>query len=151
MEPLWKECILWLDKFKVIPPGHPSLSGSSAGPHDLVLLLRDGVVLCQLVHCLDPQSVDMTQVLHCIVIIVWCPNVALLSLLGSLFISGSRVCLRFCVSQQYFPLIFHSFLEPAVEASSARSYWIGCVMLSRSLPAADPPMVNTVPSFVCAG
>ena len=61
MEPLWKECISWLDKFKVIPSGNPALS-PGAGPRDLVLLLRDGVVLCQLVHCLDPQSVDMTQV-----------------------------------------------------------------------------------------
>ena len=61
MDPLWKECILWLDKFKVIPNGHQALA-SNASPHDLVLLLRDGVVLCQLVHCLDPQSVDMTQV-----------------------------------------------------------------------------------------
>ena len=59
--PLWKECISWLDKFKVIPSGNPALS-PDAGPRDLVLLLRDGVVLCQLVHCLDPQSVDMTQV-----------------------------------------------------------------------------------------
>ena len=61
MEPLWKECLWWLDQFKVVPPGHPSLA-AAAGPHDLALLLRDGVVLCQLVHCLDPQSVDMTQV-----------------------------------------------------------------------------------------
>jgi len=35
-----------------------------AGPHDLVLLLRDGVILCQLVHSLDPTSVDMTQVVY---------------------------------------------------------------------------------------
>ena len=61
MEPLWKECISWLDKFKAIPSGNPALC-PGAGPRDLVLLLRDGVVLCQLVHCLDPQSVDMTQV-----------------------------------------------------------------------------------------
>jgi len=63
MDPLWKECISWLDKFKVIPNGHQALA-SNASPHDLVLLLRDGVVLCQLVHCLDPQSVDMTQVIY---------------------------------------------------------------------------------------
>ena len=62
MEPLWKECISWLNKFKVIPQGHPALA-SGASPHDLIQLLRDGVVLCQLVHCLDPQSVDMTQVI----------------------------------------------------------------------------------------
>ena len=62
MEPLWKECISWLNKFKVIPQGHPALA-PGAGPHDLLQLLRDGVVLCQLVHCLDPQSVDMTQVI----------------------------------------------------------------------------------------
>ena len=64
MDPLWKECLAWLDKFKVIPSGHPVL-GPGVGPHDLVLLLRDGVILCQLVHCLDPSSVDMTQVSCC--------------------------------------------------------------------------------------
>eukprot|EP00090_Calanus_glacialis_P036498 TRINITY_DN6235_c0_g1_i1.p1 TRINITY_DN6235_c0_g1~~TRINITY_DN6235_c0_g1_i1.p1 ORF type:complete len:771 (-),score=186.86 TRINITY_DN6235_c0_g1_i1:114-2426(-) len=63
MDPLWKECLAWLDKFKVIPRGHPVLA-TGAGPHDLVLLLRDGVILCQLVHCLDPSSVDMTQVVY---------------------------------------------------------------------------------------
>jgi len=63
MDPLWKECLAWLDKFKVIPRGHPILQ-SGSGPHDLVLLLRDGVILCQLVHCLDPTSVDMTQVVY---------------------------------------------------------------------------------------
>ena len=66
MEPVWRECLGWLDQWRVIPPGHPSHPLSpGAGPRDLVLLLRDGVVLCQLVHCLDPQSVDMTQV-NCI-------------------------------------------------------------------------------------
>ena len=68
MEPLWKECLAWLDKFKVIPRGHPVLL-PGAGPHDLVLLLRDGVILCQLVHSLDPTSVDMTQVLLRVVLV----------------------------------------------------------------------------------
>ena len=63
MEPVWRECLGWLDQWRVIPPGHQALS-PGAGPRELVLLLRDGVVLCQLVHCLDPQSVDMTQVMH---------------------------------------------------------------------------------------
>ena len=43
MEPLWKECLWWLDQFKVVPPGHPSLA-AAAGPHDLALLLSEDVV-----------------------------------------------------------------------------------------------------------
>jgi len=35
----------------------------NASLSDVIAILRDGVVLCQLVHCLDPSSVDMTRVL----------------------------------------------------------------------------------------
>ena len=61
MAELWKECLTWLTRFKLIPTDHPVLS-VGAGPQELLVLLRDGVVLCQLVHCIDPSSVDMTQV-----------------------------------------------------------------------------------------
>ena len=60
-EPLWRDCLAWLHRWKLVPAHHPATE-PDAGPHHLVLLLRDGVILCQLVHCLDPQSVDMTQV-----------------------------------------------------------------------------------------
>lgn len=57
---LHREIALWLDNFKVIPGGSPALS-PNASLSDIVAVLRDGVVLCQLVHSLDPSSVDMTK------------------------------------------------------------------------------------------
>lgn len=59
---LWRECVHWLAQFKVIPPGDPVVEQGSKLP-DFVSLLRDGVVLCQLVHSLDPDSIDMTRIL----------------------------------------------------------------------------------------
>ena len=68
---LHREIALWLDNFKLLPGGivvggnSGSGSGNSlpvnASLSDVIAILRDGVVLCQLVHCLDPSSVDMTR------------------------------------------------------------------------------------------
>ncbi len=57
---LHREIALWLDCFKVIPSGSPALN-PNASLSDVIAVLRDGVVLCQLVHSLDPTSVDMTR------------------------------------------------------------------------------------------
>ena len=59
---LHKEIAQWLYAFRLIPSVSPALR-PNAQLSDLVAVLRDGVVLCQLVHCLDPTSVDMTRVL----------------------------------------------------------------------------------------
>lgn len=58
-DPLWSQCLAWLRSWSMVPPGL-----EVGSPGELVLLLRDGVILCQLVHCLDPTSVDMTQVVY---------------------------------------------------------------------------------------
>ena len=67
---LHREIALWLDNFKLLPPPTtPGPDGNvlstnlpvNASLSDVIAILRDGVVLCQLVHCLDPSSVDMTR------------------------------------------------------------------------------------------
>ncbi len=60
---LWRECVGWLDRLGLIPPGDSLKAPKSAELTDLVALLRDGVVLCQLASALDPESVDMDRVL----------------------------------------------------------------------------------------
>ena len=55
---LHREIALWLDHFKLIPSGSAALK-VNASLSDVIAVLRDGVVLCQLVHSLDPSSVDM--------------------------------------------------------------------------------------------
>ncbi len=60
---LWRECAEWLDRLGLVPEGDPLRSTKAAKLTDLVALLRDGVVLCQLAHLLDQESVEMTRVL----------------------------------------------------------------------------------------
>jgi guanine nucleotide exchange factor VAV len=60
---LHKEIASWLSKFKLIPPNSKALSINSE-IEDLVAIIRDGVVLCQLVHSLDPGCLDMTRVIY---------------------------------------------------------------------------------------
>ena len=55
---LHREIALWLDNFKLLPGGNLPVNASLS---DVIAILRDGVVLCQLVHCLEPSSVDMTR------------------------------------------------------------------------------------------
>ena len=57
---LHKEIASWLNQFKLVPNGSPAIL-SNAILSDVIAVLRDGVVLCQLVHSLDPSSVDMTK------------------------------------------------------------------------------------------
>ena len=57
---LHREIALWLDHFKLIPNGSAALK-VNANLSDVIAVLRDGVLLCQLVHSLDPSSIDMTR------------------------------------------------------------------------------------------
>ncbi|XP_058985385.1 protein vav isoform X1 [Musca domestica] len=51
---LWKECVLWLQRCKVLPPDHVATEEIRS----LALTLRDGVMLCNLVIFLDPKCLD---------------------------------------------------------------------------------------------
>ena len=67
MMELWRDCALWLERLHLVPPESPLAAaiqpGQSGQLTDLVAHLRDGVVLCQLVHSLDPECIDMTRIL----------------------------------------------------------------------------------------
>ena len=57
---LHKEIASWLNQFKVLQCDSPA-NNINASLSDVVAVLRDGVVLCQLIHSLDPNSIDMTK------------------------------------------------------------------------------------------
>ena len=57
----WRQCVNWLVRCRVINQGHPVVS-PSAKLQDLTYLLRDGVLLCQLLNVLHPDSVDARDV-----------------------------------------------------------------------------------------
>ncbi|XP_075158340.1 vav guanine nucleotide exchange factor [Haematobia irritans] len=54
---LWKECVNWLIRCKVIPPDHMANEEIRV----LALTLRDGVLLCNLVIYLDPKCLDPSE------------------------------------------------------------------------------------------
>ncbi|XP_016976977.1 protein vav isoform X1 [Drosophila rhopaloa] len=54
---LWRECVAWLTRCKVIPPDHKAAQADSE-IRILAMTLRDGVLLCNLVIHLDPSSMD---------------------------------------------------------------------------------------------
>nr|AAF28765.1 VAV protein [Drosophila melanogaster] len=54
---LWRECVAWLTRCKVIPPDHKAAQ-PDAEIRILAMMLRDGVLLCNLVIHLDPSSLD---------------------------------------------------------------------------------------------
>ncbi|XP_037723991.1 protein vav isoform X1 [Drosophila subpulchrella] len=54
---LWRECVAWLTRCKVIPPDHKAAQ-ADAEIRILAMTLRDGVLLCNLVIHLDPSSMD---------------------------------------------------------------------------------------------
>ncbi|KPU72665.1 uncharacterized protein Dana_GF15994, isoform B [Drosophila ananassae] len=54
---LWRECVAWLVRCKVIPPDHKAAQ-ADAEIRILAMTLRDGVLLCNLVIHLDPSSMD---------------------------------------------------------------------------------------------
>lgn len=57
----WRQCGRWLIDCKVLPPNH-RVVWPSAVVFDLAQALRDGVLLCQLLHNLSPGSIDLKDV-----------------------------------------------------------------------------------------
>ncbi|XP_063334922.1 guanine nucleotide exchange factor VAV2 isoform X10 [Pelmatolapia mariae] len=57
----WRQCGRWLIDCKVLPPNHRVVWPSSA-VFDLAQALRDGVLLCQMLHNLSPGSVDLKEI-----------------------------------------------------------------------------------------
>ncbi|EDW06943.1 protein vav isoform X2 [Drosophila mojavensis] len=57
---LWRECVAWLVRCKVIPADHKAAL-PDAEIRILAMTLRDGVLLCNLVIHLDPTSMDARE------------------------------------------------------------------------------------------
>ncbi|XP_030379077.1 protein vav isoform X1 [Scaptodrosophila lebanonensis] len=57
---LWRECVAWLTRCKVIPPDHKAAL-PDAEIRILAMTLRDGVLLCNLVIHLDPSSMEARE------------------------------------------------------------------------------------------
>lgn len=57
----WRQCGRWLIDCKVLPPDH-RVVWPSAVVFDLAQALRDGVLLCQLLHNLSPGSVELKDI-----------------------------------------------------------------------------------------
>ncbi|XP_075041809.1 guanine nucleotide exchange factor VAV2 isoform X2 [Mixophyes fleayi] len=57
----WRQCGRWLIDCKVLPPDH-RVVWPSAVAFDLAQALRDGVLLCQLLHNLSPGSIDLKDI-----------------------------------------------------------------------------------------
>ncbi|KAL0965546.1 hypothetical protein UPYG_G00282710 [Umbra pygmaea] len=57
----WRQCGRWLIDCKVLPPNH-RVVWPSAAVFDLAQALRDGVLMCQILHNLSPGSVDLKEI-----------------------------------------------------------------------------------------
>ncbi|XP_032904941.1 guanine nucleotide exchange factor VAV2 isoform X7 [Amblyraja radiata] len=57
----WRQCGRWLIDCKVLPPNH-RVVWPAAQVFDLAQALRDGVLLCQLLHNLSPGSIDLKDI-----------------------------------------------------------------------------------------
>ncbi|XP_063172162.1 guanine nucleotide exchange factor VAV2 isoform X1 [Candoia aspera] len=57
----WRQCGRWLIDCKVLPANH-RVVWPSAAVFELAQALRDGVLLCQLLHNLSPGSVDLKDI-----------------------------------------------------------------------------------------
>lgn len=55
---LWRECVDWLTRCNAIPKNHKA-NGDESNVQVLALTLRDGVILCNLLHSIDSNSLDM--------------------------------------------------------------------------------------------
>uniref|UniRef100_A0A8C1P4C6 Vav guanine nucleotide exchange factor 1 n=1 Tax=Cyprinus carpio TaxID=7962 RepID=A0A8C1P4C6_CYPCA len=58
---MWRQCAGWLIQCRVLPENH-RVTWDSAQVCDLAHALRDGVLLCQLLNNLLPQSVNLRQI-----------------------------------------------------------------------------------------
>uniref|UniRef100_A0A672PXT2 Vav guanine nucleotide exchange factor 1 n=1 Tax=Sinocyclocheilus grahami TaxID=75366 RepID=A0A672PXT2_SINGR len=58
---LWRQCAGWLIQCRVLPENH-RVTWDNAQVCDLAHALRDGVLLCQLLNNLLPQSVNLRQI-----------------------------------------------------------------------------------------
>uniref|UniRef100_A0A2M4AW53 Putative rho guanine nucleotide exchange factor vav3 n=2 Tax=Anopheles triannulatus TaxID=58253 RepID=A0A2M4AW53_9DIPT len=54
---LWRDCAAWLTRCEIIPKDHRA-NHADSDIKVLATILRDGVLLCNLVHFLDPTSFD---------------------------------------------------------------------------------------------
>ncbi|XP_018596722.2 guanine nucleotide exchange factor VAV3 isoform X2 [Scleropages formosus] len=57
----WRQCALWLIQCNVLPASH-RVTWESAQVFDLAQTLRDGVLLCQLLNNLRPQSINLKEI-----------------------------------------------------------------------------------------
>ncbi|KAM6942245.1 proto-oncogene vav isoform 1-T1 [Lycodopsis pacificus] len=58
---LWRQCAMWLIDCRVLPENH-RVTLESAQVCDLAQVLRDGVLLCQLLNNLLPQAVNLREI-----------------------------------------------------------------------------------------
>ncbi|XP_058863005.1 proto-oncogene vav-like [Acipenser ruthenus] len=58
---LWRQCAHWLIQCRVLPENH-RVTWDSATVGDLAHALRDGVLLCQLLNNLQPQSINLKEI-----------------------------------------------------------------------------------------
>uniref|UniRef100_A0AAV2JSH3 Vav 3 guanine nucleotide exchange factor b n=1 Tax=Knipowitschia caucasica TaxID=637954 RepID=A0AAV2JSH3_KNICA len=57
----WRQCTLWLISCKILPQNH-RVTAESAQVFDLAQALRDGVLLCQLLNNLQPNSINLKDI-----------------------------------------------------------------------------------------
>lgn len=60
-EELWRECASWLTRCGLLRPDHKA-NWDTSTIHDLAYILRDGVLLCNLLNVLHPGCIDMKDV-----------------------------------------------------------------------------------------
>lgn len=60
-EELWQECSHWLARIELITRDHV-LTSENAKLMDLCRFLRDGVMICKILHILDDGSIDLRAI-----------------------------------------------------------------------------------------
>nr|CAI5840057.1 unnamed protein product [Callosobruchus analis] len=58
---LWRQCAAWLTRWEMLRKDHKT-NWPEASIADFANILRDGVLLCKLVHTMDPSCIDMKVV-----------------------------------------------------------------------------------------
>ncbi|KAI4808985.1 hypothetical protein KUCAC02_017901 [Chaenocephalus aceratus] len=57
----WRQCAMWLISCNVLPANH-RVTADTAQVFDLAQTLRDGVLLCQLLNNLKPQTINLKEI-----------------------------------------------------------------------------------------